>query len=59
MIIETKRIETMDNWHLWEQAIRDKSYSIWYMQYDWFEPEGFNMAFQKDGTKGLVLITHN
>lgn len=59
MKVETKRIETMLKWIILKQAIKDKGYGLWYTQYDWFEPEGDNIAFQKDGIKGLIVITHD
>lgn len=56
--METKRIESMETWLDLKQAIIEKGYTLWQMQYQWNEPEGLIAGFMK-GDKRLTVITHN
>lgn len=58
MFMETKRIEHMDKWLILKQAIKEKGYALWQMQYSWDNPEGFIVGFMKHD-KRLTVITHN
>lgn len=56
--METKRIEHMDKWLILKQAIKEKGYVLWQMQYSWDNPEGFIAGLMKDD-KRLEIVTHS
>jgi hypothetical protein len=59
IIMTTKRnVENMNKWLILKQAIIDKGYKLFTMQYRWSEPEGFIATFYK-GDKDVEVITHN
>ena len=56
--MKPKIIESLDNWYILKQAILDKGYKLWQMQYGCGCPEGFHAWFLKDG-RNVEVITHN
>lgn len=39
-------------------ALKDKGYTLWQIQYDWNNPEGFHVGYMK-GDKRLEVIIHS
>ena len=56
--MEIKRIETLSKWFVLKQMIKDKGYTLWQMQYDWDNPEGYHVGYI-NGNKRLEVITHS
>jgi hypothetical protein len=54
----TKRIETMEKWLILKQAIIEKGYKLFQMQYGWDMSEGFIATFYK-GSIDVEVITHS
>lgn len=55
--VETKHIETLSKWLVLKQMIKDKGYTLWQMQYDWDNPDGYHVGYM-NGDKRLEVITH-
>mgnify|MGYP000920162548 CR=1 FL=1 len=50
--MEIKRIETLSKWLVLKQMIKDKGYTLWQMQYDWTNPEGYHVGYIKGEKPG-------
>lgn len=53
-----RHIESMEKWLILKQAIIEKGYKLFQMQYNWDMAEGFIATFYK-GNKDVEVITHN
>ena len=56
--MKPKIIESLDNWNILKQALINKGYRLWQMQYGYDRPEGFHAWFMKDD-KNVEIITHD
>lgn len=52
-----RRVETWEKWLILKQALIEKSYKLWQMQYSWNQSEGFIAGFYKQD-KNVEVITH-
>jgi hypothetical protein len=52
-------INTMNDCKKLIQALKDKGYTLWQMQYSWDLPEGFLCWFMKAGKDDIEIHTKN
>lgn len=56
--LRPRKINDIKEWNIFKQALKDRGYTIFQMQYDVNHPEGFHVWFiHKD--KSVELITYN
>lgn len=58
ILMNIKRIETLENWLILKAALKEKGYRAWQFQYDATQPEGYQVRFSK-GEKDVLVITHS
>lgn len=54
-----KTIESLSQWLILKQAIIDKGYKLWRMQYSYNDPEGFHIWIWKKDKQDVEIVTHN
>ena len=56
--LRPRKINNLDEWNIFKQALKDRGYTLFQTQYDIDHPEGLHVWFiQKD--KSVELITFN
>lgn len=57
--MRVKHIDSAEKWNILSDAMREKGYKLWQMQYCYNYPEGFHAWFWKAGKEEVEVVTFN